>query len=69
MALGAMHPGAEAAKKLGDLSKTTWFRTNGGKFVNALGEEDILDPVLRQAIIESKAEPKPRPSPWMNLGK
>jgi hypothetical protein len=60
MALGAMNIKAEAAKKLGDLSKTTWFRTKTGKFMNALGETDMLDPAIRQMMIESE-----RPtSPW-----
>lgn len=49
--LGSLHPGVEGAKKLADISKTTWARTNAGKGLMNLGESGAVDPVMRQALI------------------
>lgn len=47
---------AMGAKKLADLSKTTWFRTHGGRILKSIGEQNALDPVARRLLINK--------SPW-----
>jgi hypothetical protein len=63
------NPGVGAAmltgKKLGDLSKGTWFRTKGGKLLNQAGETNLLDPLTRQVLIN---ELGPQ-SPWVDVQK
>lgn len=50
-----------AGKKLGDLSKTTAFKTGLGRAGYELGNSGLLDPVLRQMMIEANR------SPWTDM--
>lgn len=61
MAIAASHPGAEVAKKAGDLGKTTWLRTKAGNFINRLGESGAMDPFVRRLLIGNDYDQN---SPW-----
>lgn len=52
--------GVLAAKKLGDISKTTGFRTTAGRGLKAIGETGGLTPAANRLIIQS---------PWLNINK
>lgn len=49
------------AKKLGDLSKTTFARTKTGLALDSLGQSGLIDPAIRQLLIEQNR------SPWMSM--
>lgn len=57
-----------AAKKLADIGKTTWARTNAGKALMATGEKDITDPILRQLLERQNTEDSQPFSRWNLLG-
>lgn len=47
-----------ALKKAADLSKTTAARTVGGMATNKVGKSGAVDPIIRQAIVESQEDNK-----------
>lgn len=57
-----------AAKKTGDLAKTTAARTVVGKGMNRAGQSTVPDMLLRRSLINANDDEN-QMSPWMNLGK
>lgn len=52
MASNAISPQVLIAKKLGDLSKTTKFRTGAGLGLIKAGQSGVIDPLLRRGLID-----------------
>lgn len=55
---------AVAAKKIADLSKTTWARTKGGKLIYDIANTPGLDPIVRESLINEFTKSN---NPWESL--
>lgn len=62
-ALAFASPGTLAAKKAGDIGKTTVFRTKTGKALKGLGDSGAGDILLRSAITD-RQDPTKKINPW-----
>jgi len=61
-----INPMIAAAKKGGDISKGTWFRTKVGKALNDLGESGVQDILLRQMFMD-RENYSDNKNPWESV--